>query len=154
MLRARLWDTTLARRLGVARPQVFRWRTDRAMPSRRSVERLEQALQWSIDGEHLPFDPAEHDRLLVLAGHGLTSLEDIHDSRSKVELPDRCAVYSHRYDRRSWPTQWSLRTYQIEAEVEGAMHCMLYRLPSFFQPEPMMRLYERWYDGDRVETYI
>src|SRR5262245_52931452 len=46
MLRANVWDTTLARRLGVARPQVFRWRTGRAMPSRRSLDRLVTALQW------------------------------------------------------------------------------------------------------------
>src|SRR5437764_9646987 len=71
MLRAKIWDTALARRLEASRSEVFRWRTGRAMPSRRNLERLQNALQWSSNGTLMPLDPAEWERLLVLAGHGM-----------------------------------------------------------------------------------
>src|SRR5947208_14445125 len=69
MLRAGIWDTALARRLGASRSEVFRWRTGRAMPTRRNLERLQNALQWSADGVLVPLDPAEWDQLLVLGCH-------------------------------------------------------------------------------------
>src|ERR1044071_2728617 len=56
MLRAGIWDTALARRLGASRSEVFRWRTGRAMPTWRNVERLQNALQWSSGGALVPLE--------------------------------------------------------------------------------------------------
>ena len=92
MLRAGIWDTALARRLGASRSEVFRWRTGRAMPTRRNLERLESALQWSSNGTPMPLEPAERDQLLVLGGHGIPWRTSGPDERNRVELPDRCAV--------------------------------------------------------------
>src|SRR5688572_2385409 len=57
MLRAGIWDTVLARRIGASRSEVFRWRTGRVMPTWRNVERLQNALQWSSGGALVPLDP-------------------------------------------------------------------------------------------------
>src|SRR3954454_2618066 len=70
MLRAEVWDTALARRLEVSRSEVFRWRTGRSLPSRHNLARLQAALHWFDNGTRTPLEPAEWDRLLVLAGHG------------------------------------------------------------------------------------
>src|SRR5262249_39974686 len=43
---------------------------------------------------------------------------------------------------------------EIEREVQGAMHCMLYRPPTFFRPASMTRMYHRWYDKDVIERYV
>lgn len=154
MLRAGIWDTALARRLGASRSEVFRWRTGRAMPTRRNLERLQNALQWSSDGVLVPLDPAEWDQLLVLGGHGVPWRTSGPDERNRVELPDRCAVYAYQYEQRSFPSQWSRRAAEVEREVQGSMHCMLYRPPTFFRPPSMTRLYREWYDADVVERYI
>ena len=154
MLRAKVWDTALARRLGVSRSEVFRWRTGRAIPSRRNLERLQHALQWAADGSLAPLEPSEWDELLVLAGHGIPWRTSGPDERNRVELPDRVAVYAYQYEQRSFPSQWSRRYAEIEREVQGAMHGMLYRLPTFLRPDSVTRLYERWYDADVVERYI
>ena len=154
MLRANVWDTALARRLGASRSEVFRWRTGRAIPSRRNLERLQNALQWSADGSSMAIKPAEWDHLLVLAGHGIAWRTSGPDERNRVELPDRCAVYEYQYDQRSFPSQWSRRATEIEREVQGSMHCMLYRPPTFLRPDSITRLYRHWYDADVVERYI
>jgi hypothetical protein len=154
MLRAGIWDTALARRLGASRSEVFRWRTGRAMPTRRNLERLQNALQWSSDGAPIPLEPAEWDQLLVLGGHGVPWRTSGPDERNRVELPDRCAVYAYQYEQRSFPSQWSRRAAEIEREVQGSMHCMLYRPPTVLRPDSMTRLYQEWYDADVVERYI
>lgn len=154
MLRAKIWDTALARRLEASRSEVFRWRTGRAMPSRRNLERLQNALHWSSNGTLMPLDPAEWDRLLILAGHGVPRPTNGPDARNRVELPDRCAVYAYQYERRSFPTEWSRRAMEIEREIQGGMHCMLYRPPTFLRPDSMTRMYEHWYDPDVVEQYV
>jgi hypothetical protein len=154
MLRAKVWDTALARRLGASRTEVFRWRTGRALPSRRNLERLQQALQWSAEGTMMPLEPAEWDRLLVLAGHGMPLSADGLDQRNRVELPDRCAVYAYQYEQRSFPTQWSRRAMEIEQQIQGSMHGMLYRPPTFLRPDSVTRLYKHWYDEDVVERYV
>jgi hypothetical protein len=154
MLRAKIWDTALARRLEASRSEVFRWRTGRAIPSRRNLERLQNALQWSANGTLMPLESAEWDRLLVLAGHGVPRPANGPDARNRVELPDRCAVYAYQYEQRSFPTQWSRRIMEIEQEIQGGMHCMLYRPPTFMRPDSMTRMYEHWYDADTVEQYV
>jgi hypothetical protein len=154
MLRAKIWDTALARRLEASRSEVFRWRTGRAMPSRRNLERLQNALQWSSNGTLLPLAPGEWDRLLILAGHGMPRPSNGPDARNRVELPDRCAVYAYQYEQRSFPTEWSRRAMEIEREIQGGMHCMLYRPPTFLRPDSMTRMYEHWYDPDVVEQYV
>ena len=154
MLRANVWDTALARRLGASRSEVFRWRTGRALPSRRNLERLQNALQWSADGSPMPLEPAEWDQLLVLSGHGIAWRTSGPDERNRVELPDRCAVYAYQYEQRSFPSQWSRRATEIEREVQGSMHCMLYRPPTFLRPDSITRLYTHWYDADIVDRYV
>src|SRR3954453_2865675 len=154
MLRAGIWDTGLARRLGASRSEVFRWRTGRAMPSRRNLERLQNALQWSSNGTLMPLESAEWDRLLVLAGHGIPRPSNGPDARNRVELPDRCAVYAYQYEQRSFPTEWARRIMEIEREIQGGMHCMLYRPPTFLRPDSMTRMYAQWYDDDPVEHYV
>lgn len=154
MLRAEVWDTALARRLGASRSEVFRWRTGRTLPTRRNLERLQHALQWSSNGVLMPLDPAEWDRLLVLAGHGVPWRTSGPDERNRVELPDRCAIYAYQYEQRSFPSQWSRRAAEVEREIEGSMHCMHYRLPTFLRPDSMTGLYRRWYDDDVVDRYV
>lgn len=154
MLRAEVWDTALARRMGVSRSEVFRWRTGRAVPSRRNLERLRDALQWSARGAPVPLGPADWDRLQALAGHGPLLPADGPDARNRVELPDRCAVYAYQYERRSFPSQWSRRANEIEREIQGGMHCMLHRPPTFLRPDSVTQLYYRWYDADVVEQYV
>ena len=126
----------------------------RAIPSRRNLERLQNALQWSTNGTLVPLESAEWDRLLVLAGHGMPRPANGPDARNRVELPDRCAVYAYQYEQRSFPTQWSRRIMEIERETQGGMHCMLYRPPTFMRPDSMTRMYEHWYDADTVEQYV
>lgn len=154
MLRATVWDTALARRLEVSRSEVFRWRTGRSLPSRRSLERLQGALHWSDNGSLIPLDAAEWDRLLVLAGHGQPRPSNGPDERNRVELPDQCAVYAYQYERRSFPSEWSRRSTAIEREIQGSMHCMLHRPPTFLRPSSITRLYEQWYDPDVVDQYV
>jgi hypothetical protein len=153
MLRAEVWDTALARRLGASRSEVFRWRTGRALPTRRNLERLQHALQWSANGALMPLEPSEWDQLLVLAGHGVPWRTSGPDERNRVELPDRCAVYAYQYEQRNFPSQWSRRAAEIEREVQGSMHCMLYRPPTFLRPESMTTMYRQWYDEDVVQRY-
>jgi hypothetical protein len=154
MLRARVWDTALARRLDVSRSEVFRWRTGRSLPSRHNLERLQGALHWPANGSLSPLDATEWDRLRVLAGHGSPRPTDGHDERNRVELPDRCAVYAYQYERRSFPSEWSRRSAEIEREVQGSMHAMLHRPPTFMRPNSITRLYAQWYDHDVVERYV
>jgi hypothetical protein len=154
MLRAKVWDTALARRLEVSRSEVFRWRTGRTLPSRRSLERLQGALHWSNNGALVPLDPSEWDRLLVLAGHGQPRPMNGSDERNRVELPDQCAVYAYQYERRSFPSEWSRRSAQVEREIQGSMHGMLHRPPTFLRPASITRLYDQWYDRDVVDQYI
>jgi hypothetical protein len=154
MLRAKVWDTALARRLDVSRSEVFRWRTGRSMPSRHNLERLQAALHWSNNGAPTPLDPAEWDRLLTLGGHGSPRPGSGPDERNRVELPDQCAVYAYQYERRSFPSEWSRRSAEIERKVQGSMHGMLHRPPTFLRPDSITRLYEQWYDRDVVERYV
>lgn len=154
MLRAKVWDTVLARRIGASRSEVFRWRTGRALPSRRNLERLQGALSWAAGGTVVPLDATEWDQLLVLAGHGVAWRTSGPDARNRVELPDRCAVYAYQYEQRSFPSQWSRRSAEIEREIQGAMHCMLYRPPTYLRPDSMTRLYQQWYAPDVVDRYI
>ncbi|MGE3907883.1 MAG: hypothetical protein AB7K36_00935 [Chloroflexota bacterium] len=154
MLRAKLWDTALARRLEVSRSEVFRWRTGRSLPSRHNLDRLQGALSWPANGSLIALDPAEWDRLLTLAGHGQPRPALEVDDRNRVELPDRCAVYAYQYERRSFPSEWSRRSTEIEREIQGSMHGMLHRPPTFMRPDSITRLYEQWYDHDVVERYV
>ena len=45
MMRLDLWDAALGRRLGIARSEVFRWRSGRVLPSARNGARLGEVLQ-------------------------------------------------------------------------------------------------------------
>ena len=154
MVRAGLWDTTLARRLGASRSEVFRWRTGRTLPSRRNLDRLESALQWSNGPDNVSLDAAEVDLLRSLSGHAVVGLDEMPDPRNRVELPDRCAVYAYQYGERSFPSQWSRRASEVEHQIQGAMHCMLHRPPTFLRPNSVTELYHRWYDADVVERYV
>jgi len=154
MLRAKVWDTALARRIGASRSEVYRWRTGRAAPSRRNLARLEHALQWPRGPELVPLAPDERDLLLRLAGHADVRPDAELDVRNRVALPDQCAVYAYQYERRSFPSQWSRRGAEIEREVQGAMHAMLHRPPTFLRPDSVTELYHRWYDADVVERYV
>ncbi|MCC6174943.1 MAG: helix-turn-helix transcriptional regulator [Chloroflexi bacterium] len=155
MVRADVWDSALARRLGASRSEVYRWRTGRALPSRRNLARLEAALRWTASGEPFDLDSAERDRLYVLAGHGTVDvdLDGAPDSRNRVELPDRCAVYAYQYGPRSFPSQWSVRGMEIEQQIQGTVHAMLHRPPTFLRPDSVTQLYYRWYDADVVDRY-
>jgi hypothetical protein len=154
MLRAKVWDTALARRLEVSRSEVFRWRTGRSLPSRHNLAKLQVALHWAENGSQMPLDPSESDRLLTLAGHAQPRPPIGPDERNRIELPDQCAVYAYQYERRSFPSEWSRRSTEVEREIQGSMHGMLHRPPTFLRPDSITRLYEQWYDHDVVERYV
>jgi len=84
MLRRDLWDTALSRRIGVTRSEVYRWRTGRTIPSRRSLERLQAALQWSARGDRVALTSAEWDNLLALTGHAIPSLDAMPGLRDRA----------------------------------------------------------------------
>jgi hypothetical protein len=154
MLRAGAWDTTLARRIGVSRSEVFRWRTGRAVPSPRNLARLEHALRWPSENGLQELTTQEQDLLRTLSGH--TSLDVGHapELSNRVELPDRCTVHAYQYAPRNFPSQWARRMSQIERTVQGAMHCMLQRPPSFMRPDSVTQIYTRWYDEDVVQQFV
>lgn len=154
MLKRDLWDTALSRRIGVTRSEVYRWRTGRTIPSRRSLERLQAALQWSARGDRVALAGAEWDNLLSLTGHAIPSLDMMPGLRDRAELSDRCVVYAYQYERRSFPSQWSRRAMEIEREIQGGIHASLHRPPTFLRPESVSRIYERWYDADLVDRYV
>ena len=151
MLRAGLWDASLARRLGIARSEVFRWRTGRVLPAARNRARLADVLQAAIraSGQGLPPDEqALIDNLAAESANNLT------DARNRVELPDRCAVYAYQYAPRSFPSQWSRRADNLERQIHGTIEGMLLSFPTFMRPASLTRIYTRWYDADLVEQYV
>ena len=151
MLRLGLWDATLARRLGIARSEVFRWRTGRVLPSARNRLRLGEALHAaaSVSPEDLP--PEERGLIEALMAESDNGLRD---SPDRVELPDRCAVYAYQYAPRSFPSQWSRRADDLERQIQGRIEGMLIGFPTFMRPASVTRLYTRWYDTDLVEQYV
>jgi transcriptional regulator with XRE-family HTH domain len=154
MLRRGLWDTAVATRIGVTRSEVYRWRTGRTVPSRRSLERLRSGLQLSAQGQSTTLTPSEWERLLALSGHAAPIPSFLPRTRDRADLSDRCVVYAYQYERRSFPSGWSRRALEIEREIHGGMRGSLHRPPTFLRPESVSRLYSRWYDEDLVEQYV
>jgi hypothetical protein len=151
MVGARLWDTSLARRLGVSRSEVFRWRTGRAVPASRNRSRLVDVFR--RDGTSLNKLGASHALLLEaleepwdppMEGHPL----------ERMDLAQSCMVFAYQYSRRSLPSQWSKRLIELEKVTEGTMESMLYRFSASHRPASVTRAYREWYDDDVVEAYV
>jgi hypothetical protein len=154
MMRRGLWDTAFSSRIGVTRSEVFRWRTGRTIPSRRNLERIRAALEWSPTGDDISLTPAEWDELLFLAGHAAPAPAGWAQARDRADLSDRCVVYAYQYGRRSFPSQWARRSLEVEQEIQGGIRSSLHRPPTFLRPESVTRLYEAFYDADLVEQYV
>jgi transcriptional regulator with XRE-family HTH domain len=117
MLGAGLWDASLARRLGVARSEVFRWRTGRVLPAARNRTRLAEVLRAAVRASGHELLPDERALIDQLAAE---SADHLADARNRVELPDRCAVYAYQCAPRSFPSQCSRRTDELERLIGAA----------------------------------
>jgi hypothetical protein len=152
--RAEVGDTELARRMGVNRLTIRRWRQGESLPGEASVRDLRAALRWVDDqGAVRELTEEELDRLLTTAGyHGSTPPSEL----DRVASTDRCTVYTHRYARDVFPAMWSSRIIELESINSGSIYTMWGTLPSITRaPEFYASGYQNGlYERDRVEAYM
>ncbi len=151
--RAEVTDTELARRLDVARLTVRRWREGESLPNEESVRRLRGALRWVDHGTVRELSDDELERLLTAAGYHAapTSVE-----ADRTAATDRSVVYTHRYGKDLFPSQWSSRLIDLEHSISGSIYTMWGMLPSITRsPEFYVGGYENGlYNEDNVRAYM
>ena len=155
--RAEVSDSELARRMGVARLTVRRWKEGESLPNEDSVRAMRSALRWvDEEGAVLDLSDDEIGRLLTAGGYhtGATSIAPAEGDRTAST--DRCTVYTHRYSRDAFPSQWSTRIIELEALIPGSIYTMWGVLPSVTRSaEFYSRGYENGlYDREHVESYM
>ena len=155
MNRAGIGDTELARRIGVARLTVRRWREGNNLPNEETIRKLKSGLRWldSTAAIH-ELTNEEVEQLLVTAGRQhLPVRQDVEAERTTST--DRCIVYSARYSPVLFPSRWSTRMIELERSVSGSLYMMwstlpsITRSPAFYQGAYSRELFQR----DKVEAY-
>jgi hypothetical protein len=150
-------ETEVARRAGVARLTIRRWREGESTPNEASVHKLRTGLSWVDDGgQPRELTDEELGRLLTAAGHHAIAMLASPTEPDRAASTDRCTVYTHRYSRESFPSQWSTRVIDLEASIAGSIYTMWGVLPSITRsPEFYVGGYENgMYDREHVESYM
>jgi hypothetical protein len=147
--RAEVSDTELARRLGVNRLTVRRWRQGESLPNEVSVRSLRAALRWADgDGVVRELSEDELDRLIVAAGYHTAPTQPEFD---RVTPTDQCTVYTHRYSPDVFPARWSERIIEVERSSSGSIYTMWGQLPSITRPP---EFYASGYENGMYERHL
>ncbi len=150
-----LTQSAVARKLGVSTVSVGRWIRGEIRPREQAIDKLADILRRpTADGRMRRLNEHEIAQLKALAGYkGALEFAPEVDHAHQVE---ECIVYSHQYERSTFPSAWSRRVIEVEQLFTGSTDVMWAGLPSITRPAEfyLTDYHKERYDEVAVAAYV